>query len=120
MLTTYPVPLFTAVVVGCLPPFKSLFTPSFSSSAGGRYSFKRSKSVSKPSLGSAARNGSMQLQSQDKGYTTRVRAAERVLTSDSQEGIVGVGHDEETGGDVIRGDIRVQRDFVGFSSWFIL
>lgn len=106
---------FSAVIVGCLPPFKSLFS-NRTSSSGGRYSSKRTRGVTNPPLNSTTiqRKSSIPLQSYDEGYNARIRAGEMVYMSDSQTEIVRVG-DEEMAELGMRG-IRVRSDFV--SSFF--
>ena len=103
MLLTHPYP---AVIVGCLPPFKSLFSSGFSTSR--RYT------------GTGGHSGSIPLNTQDETYKVRAKGKRSgYWDSDSQTKIVR--RDEE--GDDTKlgdGDIRVERVFVSLFCPFFL
>lgn len=100
--------------MGCLPVFKSLFTHR-NSTAGGRYSSRRSKTALGSNLSSttAKRASSIPLQSYVDTHNARGQNTERKPRSDSEENMMGK-YDEEV---AVMGSryIRVQTDFV---SWF--
>lgn len=103
MLLTHPYP---AVIVGCLPPFKSLFSSGFSTSR--RYT------------GSGGHSGSIPLNTPDDTYKVRAKGKRSgYWDSDSQTKIVR--RDEE--GDDTKlgdGDIRVERVFVSLFAFSFL
>lgn len=101
-----------AVIVGCLPPFKALFTSRFSTSPHYNADAANSRTVgSKPNRGS--RHNSIPLNSLDDGYHARAKGGLDHGYSDTESQEMIIRTNEEMG-DVVMGskDIKVERVFV--------
>lgn len=105
--------------MGCLPPFKALFTSRFSSSNHYNADAVNSHTIgSKPNRGS--RHNSIPLNSLDDGYLARAKGGLDQGFSDGESQEMIIRTNEEMG-DVVMGskDIKVERVFVSSKLSFL-
>lgn len=110
---------FLAVIVGCLPPFKSLFTNRFSSAPHYNAGVPNSHTVgSKPNRGS--RHDSIPLNSLNDAYHVRAKGGLDRSYSDSESQEIIIKTNGEMGNVVVGSNgIKVERVFVSSNQTFL-
>ena len=110
---------FPAVIVGCLPPFKSLFTNRFSSAPHYNAETPNSRTIgSKPNRGS--RHNSIPLNSLDDAYHVRAKGGLDRGYSDTESQEMIIKTNEEMGNVIIgSNEIKVERVFVSLYRPFL-